>query len=72
MSENMTFSQIKHAAQYGKGKVVAGLAILFTTGANAALTAPTIDTGDFTTIAGAVILAAGVFWGIRKAIGLLR
>lgn len=51
--------------------VALGSAVLVT-GANAALTAPTIDTGDFTTIAGAVILAAGVFWGIRKAIGLLR
>jgi len=39
--------------------------------ANAALTAPTIDTGNFETIAGAVLAAAAVFWGIRKAIGLV-
>jgi len=32
----------------------------------------TIDTGDFITIAGAVVGAMAVFFAIRKAIGLLR
>ncbi|GHS86456.1 hypothetical protein FACS189487_00760 [Campylobacterota bacterium] len=41
--------------------------------ANAApsITAPTISTEDYVLIAGAVIVALGVFWGIRKAIGLM-
>ena len=52
---------------------IAGLAsVAGLTMANAALTAPTIDTTDFTTIAGAVLTAAGVFFGIRKALGLLH
>ena len=42
-----------------------------TAAANAALTAPTIATTDFETVAGAVLAAAAVFWGIRKAIGLV-
>ena len=42
-----------------------------TMSANAALTAPTIATTDFETVAGAVLAAAAVFWGIRKAIGLV-
>jgi hypothetical protein len=49
---------------------VAGLAV-----ANAAvpapLVAPVIDTTDFLTIAGSVLAATGVFFGVRKAIGLL-
>lgn len=51
---------------------ISGLASLAgVTMANAALTAPTIDTTDFTTIAGSVLAALGVFFGIRKAIALL-
>jgi len=52
---------------------IAGLAsVSGLTMANAALTAPTIDTADFTTVAAAVLTAAGVFFGIRKALGLLN
>ena len=35
------------------------------------LVAPVIDTSNFTTIAGSVLAATGVFFGIRKALGLL-
>lgn len=42
------------------------------TQASAALTAPTIGTTDFETIAGAVLVAAAVMWAIKKAMGLLR
>jgi hypothetical protein len=38
----------------------------------AGLTAPTIDTTDFMTVAGAVIVALGVMWAIKKALGLIR
>jgi hypothetical protein len=40
--------------------------------ANAALTAPTLATTDFETVAGAVLVALGVMWAIKKAIGLIR
>ena len=53
------------------GKVLGLVALVGTTAANAALTAPTIATTDFETVAGAVLAAAAVFWGIRKAIGLV-
>ena len=49
---------------------VAGLA--FVTNASAALTAPTLSTADFTTVAGAVIVALGGMWAIKKALGLIR
>jgi len=51
--------------------LIAGIAAVAATSASAALTAPTIDTSDFLTIAGAVLTATGVFFGVRKAIGLL-
>ena len=52
---------------------LAGLvAVAGMTSANAALTAPTIDTANFEMIAGAVLVATGVFFGIRKAISLIR
>ena len=51
--------------------ILAGIAALAATSASAALTAPTIDTADFLTIAGSVLAATGVFFGVRKAIGLL-
>ncbi len=52
---------------------VLGLGVLAATGvANAALTAPTIDTTNYETIAGAVLVALGVFYGIKKAISLVR
>lgn len=57
-----------------KTKIVAvatGAAVLATQ-ASAALTAPTIGTTDFETIAGAVLVAAAVMWAIKKAMGLLR
>jgi len=47
------------------------ISLVGVTMANAALTAPTISTTDFETIAGAVLRVTGVFFGLRKAIGLL-
>ena len=38
----------------------------------AALTAPTIDTTDYETVAGAVLAALAVMWAIKKAVGLMR
>ena len=52
--------------------ILAGIAALAATSASAALTAPTIDTANFELIAGVVLTATGVFFGIRKAIGLLH
>ncbi len=57
-----------------KTKVVAvatGAAVLATQ-AFAALTAPTISTTDFETVAGAVLVGAAVMWAIKKAMGLLH
>ena len=53
---------------FGLGTLVSFAA---TMSANAALTAPTIATTDFETVAGAVLGAAAVMWGIRKAIRLV-
>lgn len=53
------------------GKFLAVASVAGFTMANAALTAPTIDTTDFETVAGAVLVAAAVMWGIRKAIRLV-
>lgn len=36
------------------------------------LTVPTIDTANFLAVAGAVLVASAVFWGIKKAMGLLH
>ena len=53
---------------------VLGLGFLVATGvANAAdpMTV-TIDTTNYVSIAGGVLLALGVFYGVKKAIGLVR
>lgn len=42
------------------------------TNANAALTAPSLDTTDALTVGGAVVAGLAGIWGIRKAISLLR
>ncbi len=52
-------------------KVLGLMGVVGVTAANAALTAPTIATADFETVAGAVLAAAAVMWGIRKAINLV-
>ena len=52
-------------------KVLGFAAVVGATASNAALTAPTIATTDFETVAGAVLTAAAVFWGIRKALRLI-
>lgn len=64
--------RFKQMFQSGKAKLVVLGAVASTTMANAALTAPTIDTGDFILVATAVITATGIFFGIRKALGLMK
>jgi len=53
------------------GLVAVGV-LVATTSAQAALTVPAIDTTDFMTVAGVVVVAAGVIFGLRKAMTLLR
>lgn len=62
-------------AQSVKGVVGAAVVGAVISGSNAmasGLTAPTIDTTDFMTIAGAVVVASGVMWAVKKALGLIR
>lgn len=40
--------------------------------AQAALTVDPIATTDFMTVAGAVVVALGAFYAVKKALGLLR
>lgn len=54
------------------GVVATGAVVTLGSQASAALTAPTLATTDFETIAGAVIVALGVMWAIKKALGLIR
>lgn len=35
------------------------------------LTVPTLDVANFIAVAGAVLIASAVFWGVRKALALL-
>ncbi|MDD5400143.1 MAG: hypothetical protein PHQ93_03020 [Sulfurimonas sp.] len=61
------------ASEHKNKIVVAGAAALGTVQAQAAdLTVPPIETGNFMTVAGVVVVALGVFFGVKKAIGLLR
>lgn len=62
---------MKNLKKYSKRLALAGVAI-YGVAANAALTAPTLATTDFETVAGVVLVASGVMWGIKKAIGLIR
>lgn len=48
------------------------MALGLATSAQAALIVAPVDTVDFMTVAGVVVTAAGVFYGVRKAMGLLR
>lgn len=67
-------SKLQNAFSGVKGKVLAVSAVVVAgaTQASAALTIAPIATTDFETIAAAVVVATGVFFGIRKAMGLLR
>jgi len=40
--------------------------------AQAALTVPTLSTSDYEAVAGAVLVGLAVFWGIKKAISLIK
>jgi len=51
---------------------IVGLVGLMAVQSHAALTVDPIDTTDFMTVAGAVVVALGAFWGVKKALGLLR
>lgn len=60
---------MKNVKKYSKRLALAGVAI-YGAAANAALTAPTISTTDFETVAGVLLVAGGVMWAIRKALRL--
>lgn len=53
------------------GLVAVGV-LVASTSAQAALTVDPIATTDFMTVAGAVVVALGSFYAVRKALGLLR
>lgn len=56
------------------GKLVAvgvGFGVLASNAMAAGLTVTPLDTSDFIAVAGAVLVAGAVFWGIRKALKLL-
>ena len=55
-----------------KKKLAALLAIGLTAAqAQAALTVPTLDTGDTVEVAGAVLAGFAIIWGVKRAIGLM-
>lgn len=64
----------KSFMESGKAKLGAVLvgSVAVATNASAALTVAAIDTIDFMTVAGVVVTAAGVFFGVRKALSLLN
>lgn len=58
-----------------KRVLIASLTLIgFVEGAFAAanLTAPTLSVDDYVAIAGAVLVASGIMWGIKKGLGLVR
>ena len=59
-----------------RSKIVAGglLASVLSAPAFAAgsLTVPTFDTSDFVAVAGAVLVASVVMWGVKKGLSLIR
>lgn len=66
----------KNQAMFTSGKAKLGAllvgSVALATNASAALTVAPIDTVDFMTIAGVVVTAAGIFFGVRKAMALLN
>ena len=60
------------ASEHKNKIVAAGTVALGTAQAQAALTAPVIDTGDFLAVSGSVLVASGIFFGVRKALGLVK
>lgn len=60
---------MKFFQKHTKKLVAAGLAV-YGVAANAALTAPTVSTTDYETVAGAMLVAGAVMWAIRKALRL--
>ena len=62
----------KFSSKVSNKVILVGSALFVTTNSFAAITAPTLDTDDATTVAVAVLGGLAVIWGIKKAIGLLR
>lgn len=60
------------ASEHKNKIVAAGTVALGTAQAQAALTVDPIATTDFMTVAGAVVVALGAFYAVKKALGLLR
>lgn len=57
-----------------KKKILLGLGFvgMLASQAQAALVVPTLDVTNFENVAAAVLVALAVFWGIKKAISLIR
>ena len=53
-----------------KGLIAAGVLVAGAVNAQAALTVDPVSTTDFMTVAGVVVTALGIFYGVRKALGL--
>ena len=51
---------------------VATTAVILASQLQAAIVAPTLDSGDALIVGGAVLTGLAGIWGIKKAIGLLR
>jgi hypothetical protein len=60
------------ASEHKNKIVAAGTVALGTAQAQAALTVDAISTTDFMTVAGVVVTALGIFFGVKKALALLR
>lgn len=60
------------ASEHKNKIVAAGAVALGTAQAQAALTAPVLDTSDAITVAGAVLTGLAVLWGIKVAIRLVK
>lgn len=55
-----------------KGLIAVGILVVGAVQAQAALTVDPIAQTDFMTVAGAVVVALGSFYAVKKALGLLR
>lgn len=55
-----------------KGLIAVGALVAGAVNAQAALTVAAVDTADFMTVAGVIVTALGVFFAVRKALGLFK
>lgn len=55
-----------------KVAVVSASAVIVATNASAALTAPTLDTSDATTVGSAMLGGLAAIWVVKKVVGMMR